>query len=135
MKKIVLTLSIFCFTFFYSQKNQNYLQIGYASICCGPPSDKPVMSYLKEFKKKNQIRSMEILVQNGLGREGEFNVYVATDALTKNQKSRLIRGLYATVSNQNNKRAQNSSGMVNFDSAVVVHHTDLDTKNLTIYKK
>lgn len=135
MKKIIVTAALFCFTFFYSQKNQNYLQIGYASVCCGPPSEKPVISYLKEFKKKNQIKSLEILIQGGMGREGEFNVYVGTDYLTVNQKSRLIRGLMATVSNQNNRREQKSNGIVNFDSEITVKQQDINTKNLTIYKK
>lgn len=135
MKKTALTAALFCFALFYSQKSQNYLQIGYASICCGPPSEKPVISYLKQFKKKNQLKSLEILVQNGMGREGEFNLYVGTDQLTRNQKSRLVRGLMATVSNQNNKREQNSSGIVNFDSAVVINQSELNIKNLTIYKK
>ncbi|CAH0294081.1 MULTISPECIES: hypothetical protein [unclassified Chryseobacterium] len=135
MKKIIVTAALFCVTFFYSQKNQNYLQIGYASVCCGPPSEKPVISYLKEFKKKNQIKSLEILIQGGMGREGEFNVYVGTDYLTVNQKSRLIRGLMATVSNQNNRREQKSNGIVNFDSEITVKQQDINTKNLTIYKK
>ncbi|GEN69703.1 MULTISPECIES: hypothetical protein [Chryseobacterium] len=135
MKKIILTAALFCFTFFYSQKNQNYLQIGYASVCCGPPSEKPVISYLKEFKKKNQIKSLEILIQNGMGREGEFNVYVGTDYLSVNQKSRLIRGLMATVSNQNNRREQKDNGLVNFNSEITVKQQDINTKNLTIYKK
>jgi hypothetical protein len=135
MKKIILTAALFCFTFFYSQKNQNYLQIGYASVCCGPPSEKPVISYLKEFKKKNQIKSLEILIQSGMGREGEFNVYVGTDYLSVNQKSRLIRGLMATVSNQNNRREQKDNGLVNFNSEITVKQQDINTKNLTIYKK
>ncbi|MBL3546445.1 hypothetical protein [Chryseobacterium sp. KMC2] len=135
MKKIILTAALSCFTFFYSQKNQNYLQIGYASVCCGPPSEKPVISYLKEFKKKNQIKSLEILIQSGMGREGEFNVYVGTDYLSVNQKSRLIRGLMATVSNQNNRREQKSNGLVNFNSEITVKQQDINTKNLTIYKK
>lgn len=135
MKKIILTAALSCFTFFYSQKNQNYLQIGYASVCCGPPSEKPVISYLKEFKKKNQIKSLEILMQNGMGREGEFNVYVGTDYLSVNQKSRLIRGLMATVSNQNNRREQKDNGLVNFNSEITVKQQDINTKNLTIYKK
>lgn len=140
MKKIITAAAVFCFALFFSQKNQNYLEIGYASICCGPPSDQPVISYLKDFKKKNQIRSLEILKQSGLGREGEFALYVGTDYLTKNQKNRLIRGLMATVSNQNqnqsNNKKQSNKGNVNFDSATVVNQSDLmNAKNLTIYKK
>ncbi|AZA76981.1 hypothetical protein EG347_05390 [Chryseobacterium sp. G0186] len=136
MKKVILVAALFCFTSIFSQKNQNYLEISYGSVCCGPLSEKPVISYLKEFKKKNQIRSLEILMQKGLGREGEFNLYVGTDFLTTNQRSRLVRGITAAVSNQNNSRKQESSGTVNFDSTVIVHQQDLmKAKNLTIYKK
>lgn len=136
MKKVTLVAALSCFTFIFSQKNQNYLEISYGSVCCGPLSEKPVISYLKEFKKKNQIRSLEILMQKGLGREGEFNLYVGTDFLTTNQRSRLVRGITAAVSNQNNSRKQENNGTVNFDSAVIVHQQDLmKAKNLTIYKK
>ena len=136
MKKVLSAGALFCFTLFFSQKNQNYLKISYASVCCGPASEKPVISYLKEFKRKNQIRSLEILMQKGLGKEGEFNIYVGTDFLSINQRSRLIRGLNAAVSNQNNGRKQESNGMVHFDSADIAHQQDLvNAKNLTIYKK
>ncbi len=136
MKKLIITTALLAFTFFYSQKNQNYLEISYGSVCCGPASDKPVMSFLKEFKNKSQIKSLEVLIQKGRGREGEFTLYVGTDFLTKNQKKRLVRGLTATVSNQNNNKKSQSTGNVSFDSTAVVTQSDLtDVKNLTIYKK
>ncbi|WP_431610155.1 hypothetical protein [Chryseobacterium sp. 'Rf worker isolate 10'] len=136
MKKLIVTTALFAFTFFYSQKNQNYLQISYGSVCCGPASDKPVISFLKEFKNKSQIKSMEILIQKGRGREGEYSLYVGTDFLTKNQKKRLIRGLTAAISNQNNSKKNQNVGNVFFDSTAVVTQSELtDVKNLTIYKK
>ncbi|REC50308.1 hypothetical protein [Chryseobacterium pennipullorum] len=136
MKKVLSAAAVFCVTFFFSQKNQNYLEISYGSVCCGPPSEKPVISYLKEFKKKNRLKNLEILLQSGLGREGEFNLYVGTDRMTRNQKSRLTRGLSAIVSNQNNKRKEERNGMVFFDSTAIVHQQELmNAKNLTIYKK
>lgn len=136
MKKVLLSAALFCSTFFFSQKNQNYLKIGYTSVCCGPASEKPVVSYLKEFKRKNQIRSLEILMQKGMGREGEFELYVGTDFLSINQRKRLVRGLTASVSNQNNNKKSQNIGNINFDSADIVHQQDLiNAKNLTIYKK
>ncbi|MEG0925008.1 MULTISPECIES: hypothetical protein [Chryseobacterium] len=136
MKKVILAAGLFCFTFIFSQKNQNYLEISYGSVCCGPLSEKPVVSFLKEFKKKNQIRSLEILMRKGMGREGEFNLYVGTDFLTTNQRSRLVRGITAAVSNQNNNRKNENNGTVNFDPAAIVRQQDLiNEKNLTIYKK
>ncbi|RLJ33062.1 hypothetical protein CLU97_2535 [Chryseobacterium sp. 7] len=136
MKKLIVTTALFAFTFFYSQKNQNYLQISYGSVCCGPASDKPVMSFLKDFKNKSQIKSMEVLIQKGRGREGEYTLYVGTDFLTKNQKNRLVRGLTAAISNQNNSKKSKNVGNVFFDSTAVVTQSELaDVKNLTIYKK
>ncbi|WP_312285210.1 hypothetical protein [Chryseobacterium gleum] len=136
MKKILVLTALLAFAFFYSQKNQNYLEISYGSVCCGPPSDKPVISFLKEFKNKSQIRSLEILMGKGMGKEGEYTLYIGTDYLTKNQKSRLIRGLTAAISNQNNNKKSQSIGNVFFDSTTVVSLSDLkNVKNLTIYKK
>ncbi|MDN3692645.1 hypothetical protein QWZ06_10330 [Chryseobacterium tructae] len=136
MKKVLLAAALFYSTFFFSQKNQNYVKISYASVCCGTASDKPVTSYLKEFKRKNQIRSLEILLQSGLGREGEYAYYVGTDFLTINQRKRLVRGLTAVVSNQNNNKKRPNEGNVNFEPTEVIHQKDLmNANNLTIYKK
>lgn len=136
MKKVLLAAALFCSAFFFSQKNQNYLKISYTSVCCGPPSEKPVTSFLKEFKRKNRIKSLEILIQTGLGREGEFLLYAGTDFMTVNQKKRLIRGLTAVVSNQNNNKKQQNIGIIFFDPTDLAHQEDLmNVKNLTIYKK
>lgn len=71
-----------------------------------------------------------------MGKEGEYTLYIGTDYLTKNQKSRLIRGLTAAISNQNNNKKSQSIGNVFFDSTTVVSQSDLkNVKNLTIYKK
>ncbi|MBK1897123.1 hypothetical protein [Chryseobacterium paridis] len=135
MKKSAILLSIFCFTFFFSQKNKNYLQVGYASICCGTPSEDPVINYIAQFQKKNKTKQFEIYRQSGLGREGEFNIYIGIDALTENKKNKFISGLKAAVSSQNAKRKSNS-GNVNFDETQIVTKADLaNARNLTIYKK
>ncbi|QIY89579.1 hypothetical protein [Chryseobacterium gallinarum] len=135
MKKVLLTISTFCFAFFFSQKSQNYLEISYSSVCCGTPSEEPVISSLRQFEKKNKIKGMEILIQSGLGREGEFNLYVGTDKLNAKQKKQLIQNLSAVTALQNGKRKGNSSGFVNFDPTVTVSQPDLmNARNLTIYK-
>lgn len=136
MKKLIVATALFGSTFFFAQKSENYLQIGYASICCGTPSDKPVMAYLTQFQKKNKIKSLEVYRQNGLGREGEYNLYVGTDKLSKTQKAGFITGLKATINAQNSSRKKNSDGMVNFDQAELIRKADLSkARNLTVYKK
>lgn len=136
MKKILLVFGLFCFSFFFSQKNQSYLQVGYASICCGPPSADPVINYIGKFVKKNKIKNLEIYRQSGMGKEGEFSLYIGIDSLSKTQKTSFIKGLHSAVSLQNSEKNKNGGGIVNFDEAMVVTKADLANKrNLTIYKK
>jgi hypothetical protein len=136
MKKIILTTFLFCSAFFFSQKSMSYVRISYGSICCGTPSTKPVMDYLKKFEKNNQLKAFEVLKQGGLGREGEFTLYIGTDKLVKKQKTAFRKGLQSVITSQNRTRKQNSDGTVDFDPAVTVYKSDLaDIKNLTIYKK
>ncbi|SHF06793.1 hypothetical protein [Chryseobacterium sp. OV279] len=136
MKKIVLTTFLFCSAFLFSQKSMSYVRISYGSICCGTPSTKPVTDYLKKFEKSNQLRAFEVLHQGGMGREGEFNLYIGIDKLGKKQKTAFAKGLQSVITSQNKTRKQDRDGNVNFDPAVTVYKSDLtDIKNLTIYKK
>lgn len=136
MKKIFITTALFSSFFFFAQKSESYLQLGYASICCGTPSDKPVMDYIKSFQQKNKIKSLEVYKQSGLGREGEYNLYIGTDGLSKIQKTQFVSGLKAAVSRQNSSRRKESDGMVNFSTDETVRKADLSkARNITIYKK
>lgn len=135
MKKIAVAIALFSFTFFFSQKNENYLQIGYHSMCCGTPSADPVMNYVNQFKKKNKVKNFEFYRQSGLGREGEFNLYVGTDGFSKTQKSKFVSGLRAVVDSQNRTRKPNSDGTVTFDETGIMKKADLsNARNLTLIK-
>lgn len=135
MKNLILTLSIFCSTFVFAQKNENYIEIGYSSICCGTPSTDPVINYINQFQKKYKTKPFEILQQQGLGREGEFNLYISTSQLSQSQKTNFVKGLQSAISSQNIKRKENSDGTVNFQETKTVAKKDLaKIKNLIIYK-
>lgn len=133
MKKLLIILGIFSFTFFFSQKNENYLQVSYGSICCGTPSTDPVMNYVSQFQKKNKLKTLEILRQNGLGREGEFRLYIGIDPLSKTRKASFMKGLQSVIDTQNNNRKKNRDGFVGFEGEII-KKADL-SQNLTIYKK
>lgn len=135
MKKSIISFAIFCCSFVFAQKGQNFLEIGYASICCGTPSTDPVMKYIADFQKKNKTKDFEILQQPGLGREGEFNLFIGTDKLSKIQKANFTKGLLSAITSQNSKRNENSDGIVNFEASKKVTKADLlKIKNLIIYK-
>lgn len=133
MKKIGLIIGLFSAVLFSAQKSENYLQVGYASICCGTPSNKPVMDYVSQFKKKSKIKNLEVYRQSGLGREGEYNLYIGIDGLSKTQKVSFIKGLKAAIDTQNTTKKNESNGIVNFNESEVVKKADLsNAKNLTL---
>lgn len=136
MKKIFLTLGIFSCVFFYSQKSSTFLYLDYNSMCCGPPSTNPVMSYIEAFQNKNKKKIIEVYRQSGLGREGEFKLLVGIDALSKCKRKKFIKGLEETVLSQNNTRNLSSDGSIFFTSTQSVTNDELKKlNNVTIYKK
>lgn len=135
MKKILSTIGLFSTVLFFAQKNENYLVVGYHSICCGTPSDKPVMDFINTFRTKNKIKNFEVYRQNGLGREGEFNLYIGTDTFSKTQKIQFVNGLKAAIDAQNRMKKPNRDGNVSFDETEVIKKADLsNARNLTLIK-
>ncbi|MDR6156995.1 hypothetical protein QF023_000511 [Chryseobacterium sp. SLBN-27] len=135
MKKILLAIGLFSTVLFFAQKNENYLVVGYHSICCGTPSDKPVMDYITKFRAKNKIKNFEIYRQSGLGREGEFNLYIGTDKFSKTQKVQFVNGLKAAIDAQNRMKKPNRDGNVSFDETQLMKKADLsNARNLILIK-
>jgi len=135
MKKILVTIGLFSTVLFFAQKNENYLVVGYHSICCGTPSYKPVMDFINTFRTKNKIKNFEVYRQNGLGREGEFNLYIGTDTFSKTQKMQFVNGLKAAIDAQNRMKKPNRDGNVSFDETEVIKKADLsNARNLTLIK-
>jgi hypothetical protein len=121
MKKVLATLGLFSSLLFFAQKSENYLQVGYASVCCGTPSNQPVMDYLAQFKNKNKVKNLEVYKKSG------------TDGLSGTQKTAFIKGLKSAVNSQNNARKSESTGLVNFDEKETVRRADLGSvRNLTL---
>lgn len=136
MKKTFFILSLVCFGFFFAQKSENYLEISYNSICCGTPSTDPVMNYISLFQKKNKTKPFEIFRQSGLGREGEFKLFVGTDQLSPKIKTKFTAGLQDVVNSQNKTNSKTNKGKVDFSSSETVKKAALlNIDNLIIYKK
>jgi len=136
MKKILLTIGLFSTVLFFAQKNENYLVVGYHSICCGTPSDQPVMNFINQFQKKNKVKNFEVYRQSGLGREGEFNLYIGTDKFSKTQKTQFVNGLKAAIDAQNRMKKPNRDGNVSFDETEMIKKTELlNGRNITLINK
>jgi len=118
LKSIFLTLA-FIPLFTFSQTNRNYIAIGYSSICCGTPSEKPVMDFVKKTEKKLKLKPFEIFIENGLGKEGEHTFYIGTDNLNANQLKSFWNDLKRTASNQNKNESKNNKGSVNIEDKLI----------------
>jgi len=135
MKKVLFIFGIFTSAIFFAQKSENYYQISYNSICCGPPSEKPVRDYIQKFQGKNKSKTVEIFKQTGLGREGEFKLFVGLDALSKSNKRKFISGLEAAINAQNTAKG-GSDGTVDFMGSSMVSKKNLSAlPNTTLSNK
>lgn len=72
------------------------------------------MNFINQFQKKNKIKNFEVYKQSGLGREGEFNIYIGTDTFSRTQKTKFVEGLKAAINTQNQMKRPNRDGNVSF---------------------
>lgn len=87
------------------------LVLEYTSICCGPPSEVPVLTYIRDFSKSNKMIKPFVYKKTGLGKEGEFNLYITLNEFTSSNLKTFLSGLQKTVAAQNSAR-DSSSGYV-----------------------
>jgi len=122
LKFIFLTI-LFIPVLTLSQTNKNYIAITYSSICCGTPSEKPVMDFVKKAEKKLKLKPFEIFIENGLGKEGEHSFYIGTDNPINNQLKSFWNNLKYIASNQNQSRSKNENGFVNVEDKLISNST------------
>ncbi len=77
--------------------------IQFQSVCCGVPSEEPLISFLKTFKRNNKIKKITAYKIGPLGREGEYNIGFKLTELNKAQKKSFIKKLKQLVPKLNDK--------------------------------
>lgn len=121
--KLVLITFVANPVFAFSQSNKNYISVGYSSVCCGTPSDKPIMNYIKNFEKENKLKPFEIFLERGLGKEGEHAFYIGTGNLNTKLLKSFLNGLEITATSQNKQRSRKGDGYVNVDDKLTSNST------------
>lgn len=121
--KLVLITFVANPVFAFSQSNKNYISVGYSSVCCGTPSDKPIMNYIKNFEKENKLKPFEIFLERGLGKEGEHAFYIGTCNLNTKLLKSFLNGLEITATSQNKQRSRKGDGYVNVDDKLTSNST------------
>lgn len=96
------------------------LVISFNSICCGPPSDEFLHSFIDTFNKKNKVH-VAVWQLGGCGREGESKVLFSLKNLKKKNAKKFIDSMIKIIAKQNasNKSANASTGEISAEYEVL----------------
>lgn len=71
--------------------------VSFNSMCCGVPSDTPLVKMIKSFKKQYRIKQVTADKIGPMGREGEYYLAFRLKEFSKAQKIRFIQQLKKTA--------------------------------------
>jgi hypothetical protein len=100
MKKICffLLLGTLLTTIALAQNSEPYAAVvSFNSMCCGVPSNAPVMKLIKSFKKQYKIKQVTVDSIGPMGREGEYYLAFSLKEFSKTQKVKFIQQLKKTA--------------------------------------
>ena len=99
----ILFISIITLTSFAQQKKEKSLYypvvVQFHSVCCGVPSDKPLIQYINSFKKVNKIQKINAIKISPMGREGEYYLAFPLKEMNRRQKF-LFRNKLKTITDK-----------------------------------
>jgi hypothetical protein len=95
MKKLI-TLSLLLLSInTFAQKTTYRVVVKFGSMCCGVPSNKPLLDYVAAFKKKNKIKKIVCDSIGPMGREGEYDMAFTLKELKKTQIENFVKEITA----------------------------------------
>ncbi len=103
MKNIIVISFLFISINSFAQTTKYRLVVKFGSMCCGVPTNKPLLDYVAAFKKKNKIKKIACDSIGPMGREGEYDMAFTLKELKKKQVAIFIKevtGLAATMKEQ-----------------------------------
>jgi hypothetical protein len=106
MQKIFFTFLVYLLAIVpaFAQKKTTYpVVITFNSMCCGVPSDEPVIKLVQRFKKQYKIKKVTADRIGPMGREGEYWLAFALKEFNKAQKIKFIKELKKTAAAMTDK--------------------------------
>ena len=81
-----------------AQQNDTYpVVVSFNSMCCGIPSNAPLMKLVKAFKKQYKIKQVAVDSIGPMGKEGEYYLAFRLKEFSKAQKIKFIQQLKNTA--------------------------------------
>jgi hypothetical protein len=125
----ILTMLVLATTATAQQSDTYPVIISFNSMCCGVPSNKPVMNLIKNFKKQYKIKKISVDSIGPMGREGEYYLAFRLKEFTKAQKIKFIQQLKKTALTMKDK------GSADIRENETVNKADLSSRtSVTILK-
>jgi hypothetical protein len=88
----------------FSQTATTYpVVVSFNSMCCGVPSNEPVMKLIKNFKKQYKIKNVSVDSIGPMGREGEYFLAFHLNEFSRVQKIKFIQQLKKTAETMKDK--------------------------------
>ena len=82
----------------FAQNSTTYpVIVSFNSMCCGVPSNAPVIKLIKSFKKQYKIKQVAVDSIGPMGREGEYFLAFRLKEFNKAQKIKFIQQLKKTA--------------------------------------
>lgn len=82
----------------FAQNGTTYpVVVSFGSMCCGVPSNAPVLKLIKSFKKQYKIKQVAVDSIGPMGREGEYYLAFRLKEFSKAQKIKFIQQLKKTA--------------------------------------
>ena len=71
--------------------------VSFGSMCCGVPSNEPVIKLIKSFKKQYKIKQIAVYNIGPMGREGVYYLAFRLKEFSKAQKIKFVQQLKKTA--------------------------------------
>lgn len=79
------------------------LAVLFNSECCGVPDSKPLLNYIKSFKKKNKLKAITAYRIGPMGKEGEYHLAFPLKELDKRRTLLFTNGVKAVAATMKDK--------------------------------
>jgi hypothetical protein len=120
MKKIIpLAIAVFLTTSLFAQKTTYRVVVKFGSMCCGVPSNKPLLDYIVAFKKKNKIKKIVCDSIGPIGKEGEFDMAFSLKELKKPQVVLFVKEVTALATTMKEQGYANVEENVDVDKSAL----------------
>jgi hypothetical protein len=130
MKKIIVLSFLFFITMSsIAQINKYRVVVKFGSMCCGVPSNKPLLDYVATFKKKNKIKKLVCDSIGPMGREGEYDMGFTLKELKKAQVETFVKEITVLASTMKEQGYANVEENVEVDK-VSIGRATIQKKNL-----